>query len=217
MHNDPFLEGICKSLISVHGAHTLLLYGSHADGSAGADSDYDIAAFGSVTTVLRDAREINGIFLDIFVYPEAVLLTPTKEYLRLRGSKILIQRGNEAEDFLNVLEQIFGRGPTPLAVDEIAARKVWVRKMLARIERGDVEGNYRRIGLLAALLEDYFHYRARWYLGPKKSLQWLKEFDPVTHHAFALALEPGANREVIHQLAKHVVSLTSDSSGNDER
>jgi hypothetical protein len=73
--------------------------------------------------------------------------------------------------------------------------------MHARLGRGDVEGNFRRVWLLTALLEDYFHLRGLWFEGPKRAFLWLAEHDPVAHAAFERALVPGAPREAIAALA----------------
>jgi len=204
MRSESILDHACEELISVHAAHTILLYGSRADGSAVADSDYDIAAFGSIDKPFRIARLFNGAYLDVFVYPEALLLKPTEEYLKLIGSKIVLQRETEAERFLGKLEEVFRRGPEPLPTDEVEARKVWARKMVARIERNDPEGNYRRVWLLTVLLEDYFHIRGMWCQGPKKSLRWLEQFDTPAYHAFCLALKPGASSEAVLTLVQLV-------------
>lgn len=205
MSIDPFLARICGEIVSTHKAHTILLYGSRAHGSPSAHSDYDIAAFAPNSTTFRDARNIDGLFLDLFVYPESVLANPSEEYLPLRRSKIIRQRQTEADRFLASLEEIFLRGPEPLSADEIAARKAWSLKMVSRITRGDIEGNYRRVSLLTALLEDYFHIRGAWYQGPKKALQWLEEFDQPAHRAFAMALEPTATHETIASLVHLLV------------
>lgn len=204
MELDPFLKRICDELVTAHRAHTILLYGSRADGSAGPGSDHDLAAFAPVERTIRDARLVDGAFLDAFVYPESVLLRPAEAHLALRGSKILVQRGSEASDFLAGLDELFARGPTRLPEDEIEALKVWALKMVGRIRRGDLEGNYRRVWLLTALLEDYFLIRGSWYQGPKKSLLWLERFDPPTHRAFVAALAPGAGDEAIVSLVKLV-------------
>lgn len=115
--------------------------------------------------MLRDARLVEGSFLDVFVYPEAELQACREDHLRLRGSKVLLQRGTEADAFLAALDEYYRRGPALLPADEVAARKVWAQKMVERTRRGDVEGNYRRVWLLQALLEDYFHIRGTWYQG----------------------------------------------------
>jgi hypothetical protein len=202
---DPVLDRVARELLASDGIHTILLYGSRADGSARADSDYDIAAFGAVARPRRIARLDAGAHLDIFVYPDSVLLAPAEDYLKLRGSRVLVQRDPQADDFLRGLDAIHRAGPAPLAADEIEARRVWARKMMARTAHADAEGNYRRVWLLQALLEDYFHIRAAWYEGPKKALRWLAEFEPVTHAAFCAALEPGASDDVIGALVERVV------------
>jgi len=204
MRTDPILNQVCKELVAVQAVHTILLYGSRADGSAGADSDYDVAAFGPIDKSFRVARLIDAVYLDGFVYPEALLLEPTEEYLKLRGSHVVLQRGAEAEDFLSKPEEIFRRGPEPLPSDEIEARKVWAHKMAARMQRADLEGNYRRAWLLTALLEDYFHLRGLWYQGPKKSLRLLEQFDAPTYDAMRLALEPNASTEAFFSLVHFV-------------
>ena len=205
MQDDEFIARLCDDLRTSHAAHTILLYGSHADGSASADSDYDLAAFAPIETSFRIARVVEGRYLDAFVYPEALLLAPTEELLKLRESRILLERDTAARDFLSQLDAIHLRGPTPLPADEIDARKVWAHKMLARMTRGDAEGHYRRVWLLWALLEDYFHLRGQWYEGPKRALRWLQQFDPLTHDAMRLALAPNASDEAIAALVHRVV------------
>ena len=107
---EPLLRRVYNELISEHNAHTILLYGSRADGPFGDDSDYDIAAFGPIGEPFRIARLEDGLYLDIWVYPEADLARePALEHLRLRGSKILLQRDNEAKSFLDKVEERFRR------------------------------------------------------------------------------------------------------------
>jgi len=200
--NELVLERICKELVAAHKMHTILLYGSRADGSASEDSDYDVAAFGPIKEPFRIARLVNGAYLDVWAYPEDALLSPTDESLRLRGSRIIMQRDSEADVLLGKLESLYRRGPPPLPTYEVAARKVWAHKMLARIEHADPEGNYRRVWLLQALLESYFHVRGQWFEGPKKSLRWLQQFDLPAYHAFCLALRPGATNQDIASLVQ---------------
>jgi hypothetical protein len=200
MSDNAVLAQICEELVSVHQVHTILLYGSRADGSAGDDSDYDIAAFGPVAEAFRIARQVGAAYLDVWVYPEACLAEATEESLRLRGSRIVMQRARDGEAHLAKVDALFRRGPTPLSANEKEARRVWAHKMLARIARGDPEGNYRRVWLLQALLEDYFHRRGLWFEGPKKSLRWLEQSDPPAYLAFCVALEPAASSQAIAAL-----------------
>lgn len=193
------LKRICRDL-SKAGAHTILLYGSHADGSANEFSDYDVAAFAPVKRVTRDTRRLDGQFLDVFVHPEQTLDRPSPELLTLRGSRILAQRNGDATRFLAGLEALYRKGPEPLSADEIEARDVWARKMALRAQRGDPEGDYRRAWLLTALLEDYFVTRGRWFEGPKKGFQWLRAHEPTLCHAFEQALKPHAPLAAVDDL-----------------
>ena len=197
---DDLLDRICRDL-ALQGAHTILLYGSRADGSANAHSDYDVAAFAPVDRTRRDTRVVDDCFLDVFVHPDDVLARPVnRDVLPLRGSLILMQRNDDATRFLASLDELYRRGPERLPDDEIRARDAWARKMALRARRGDIEGDYRRAWLLTALLDDYFVTRGRWFEGPKKSLEWLRVNLPALHHAFEVALRPGASVESIDEL-----------------
>jgi hypothetical protein len=212
--SDAALARICQELVSVYRMHTVLLYGSRADGSATADSDYDIAAFGPIDAPLRIARPQDGAYLDIWAYPEAMLGEATEEFLRLQGSTIVLQRGQDAQVFLSRVDEIYRRGPPPLSANELAARRVWAHKMLARVERADPEGNYRRVWLLYALLEDYFQSRGLWSQGPKKSLRWLERFDLPVYQAYCLALQPGADHASIAALVHLLAGPSADLSAS---
>ncbi|AXE33655.1 nucleotidyltransferase domain-containing protein [Chromobacterium phragmitis] len=184
--------------------HTVLLYGSRADGSANQGSDYDIAAFGAVAKMTRDTRRVDGQYLDVFLYPDSALDAPTEAHLALRGAKILSQRGGEASRFLDRLDALHAAGPQALAEDEAQARRDWAHKMAARIQRGDAEGDYRRVWLLTALLEDYFALRGMWFEGPKKALRWLERHDGEGWLAFERALKPNAGDPAIAALVLRV-------------
>ncbi len=204
---DALLKAVCESLVRDSNAHAILLYGSRADGTENEFSDYDVAAFADVPSVTRDTRVIDGRFLDVFLHPSAVLREPSKEYLTLRGSRILVQIGTEASDFLAELDAIFDRGPDVLSDDEIEARRTWARKMALRMRRGDIEGNFRRAWLLTALLGDYFSLRGMWYEGPKKSFRWLATSDLATYRAFGDALKPDAPHDRIDAVVERVVDI----------
>lgn len=199
------VQTVCKELQSKYSAHTILLYGSRANGTASADSDLDIAAFGPVSSMVRVAHLRDDIYVDGFLYPEGVLSNPSEEHLRFVGAKILLQKNRMAESFLSSLEALYLAGPTPLPQDELEARRAWMRKMLLRVRRGDTEGHYRRVWLLTVMLEDYFHLRQRWFEGPKKAFAWLQEHDPKTFSAFESALKPNADIETIEVAVGHVL------------
>ena len=204
--NDPFLQTVVDELVFAHGAHTILLYGSRADGSADAGSDYDIAAFAAIGRTTRITRQEGAAFLDVFVYPEEQLESTSTEFLKLVGGRVLRERDDAGRRLIERAESLLARGPEPLPPDERKALGDWARKMLVRMQRADAEGDYRRAWLLMELLPDYFQLRGLWYRGPKKSFMWLAEHDPPAHGAFLAALAPGAQDSAIRALVDAVLS-----------
>lgn len=150
-----------------------------------------------------------GVYLDAFIYPESDILDHEEEFLRLRGGKILCEKGQFATKLLRKIDEIYTKGPSDLSADEIQVRSIWIDKMLKRSMRGDVEGDYRRAWLLYGILEDYFALRKKWYLGPKESFQWLSSHDPETFALFKAALAPLAKRIDLESLVKRVLSVTN--------
>jgi len=198
---DPLLDTLCADLRAAHGAHAIVLYGSHADGTATPESDVDIAVFADVERELRDARWVHGVFLDAFVHPLALLdAEPGDALLKLGDSVVLLDDDGRAARLVERVRAKLAAGPAALAEDDAQMRRTWAWKMMDRIGRGDAEGDYRRHWLLMQLLEDWFALRGRWYLGPKRALAWLQREDPAAHALFAAALRPGAEDAAIRAL-----------------
>jgi hypothetical protein len=150
---------------------------------------------------------VDGHFLDVFLHPDELLTRPVSpELLPLRGSRILVQRNDAASRLLAAIEDLYQRGPERLSADEVRARDTWACKMALRARRGDVEGDYRRVWLLTALLEDYFVTRGRWFEGPKKALADLRLREPALFEAFGSALKIGAGLDSLDR----VVALATD-------
>ena len=204
MHSESIIAEIAEDLRVRHGCHTAILYGSRAAGDPRPDSDYDLAGFGTAAKTRRDARKWRGAYLDVFVHPQARLTDPSPDLLPLRGGVVLFERDGAGARLLARLEEMFRAGPERLSEDELAARKVWAWKMVDRSAHADIEADYRRAWLLMALLEDYFALRHAWYLGPKRSFQWLKANAAQVHAAFEVALRPDAGLDEIAVLVEAV-------------
>ena len=54
--DEALRDALIDELRRVHGAHTIVLYGSRARGDATDESDIDVAAFADVATTTCDAR-----------------------------------------------------------------------------------------------------------------------------------------------------------------
>lgn len=188
-----------------HRCHTAILYGSWARGDATPGSDVDVLCVRKGGVPRRDARCIDGVYLDAFIYPEAALATPDASMLRLVGGVVLRTRGRFAHRLLDDVRALDERGPDPLPDDERQARIVWAHKTLGRIGGQDAdEGNYRRIGLVLQALEDHFSLAGKWFRGSKEAFRWLRSNAPATHQHFAAALRPDAPADALAMLVQAV-------------
>ena len=124
----------------------------------------------------------------------------------MRDAIVLFEAGTFGTTFVRKLHRALRKIYTPLPDDEIQARRVWVYKMLERIQVGDVEAHYRRSWLHQALLIDYFEIRGQRYWGPKEALAHLKRFDPTTFRLFKNALEDPTDLKVLRRLVAKVAN-----------
>lgn len=199
----PSLKAVIAEVCRTHKFHTLVLYGSHARGEGGRGSDFDLLAIRKGGKPLRDARYWRGTYLDIFVYPESKV--KARDFMQVRGGRVLME--NDAKfgtKLLAAIERRYAKGPPALPADQRQVEIVWTQKTLERARRGDVEGNFRRVWLLSALLQNYFALRQLWYEGPKRSLSWLEVHDPQTAKLFAAALKPNAGLSALTRLVRAV-------------
>jgi len=199
------LERLIVEVTAQHGCHTAILYGSYARGDATAESDVDLLCVREDGTAVRDARVVDGVYLDAFVYPESALATPDVELLRILNGRVVVERDGFGTALLASVQTFHDRGPPSVPDDERRALLVWSRKTLerARADRG-LESGYRRMQLVLQALEDYFALRNAWFLGSKGAFAWLAAHDSAVHARFERALCDGASDEVLAELVELV-------------
>lgn len=209
VRRDPLLAKLIGELVQRHGCHTVVLYGSRALGTATADSDYDLLGIRDGGEPTRDARLVDGFFLDAFIYIENDLEDAGATLLQVhRGLPLLDPRGTGAR-LVAAVARTLASPPPPVPRVELEARRTWCGKMLGRIRRGgplDVEAHYRRAWLLVELLELYFVLRGRHFLGPKQSFEYLRAHDEPVFRAFSAALAPGAPVSAVEALVELVIA-----------
>jgi predicted nucleotidyltransferase len=204
---DQLLEEITSLLIKEHGCHTVILYGSRTRDESDSTSDYDIVAIREEGEIEKDCRMLGNAYLDAFIYPEAYIKQPDEFLTRIRGGSVIKQKGSVGDKLLTKVKEIFDMGPQKTPAWEKQEIKLWLPKMLARAERDDTEGNFRRHWLLHESLNSYFRLNDLWYLGPKESFAWLKSNDPKVYTAFNSALEVDADISIIRSLVNLIVDM----------
>jgi hypothetical protein len=208
-----FEESLVAELRRVHGVHTIILYGSRSRGEATPESDIDVACYADVAEGTRDARLWNDMYLDAFIYPSAQLgEAPTAKRLKLSGGQVLLDERGLAAAYLERIAALEEQGPPALPEALQRERRVWIRKMLSRVRRGDLEAHYRHHWLLYQILEDYFVLRGEWYRGPKRALADLLNTNPDTFAVFERALLPGAPVTTLEALAELVLGESEPSA-----
>lgn len=203
--SDPFIQFALNELIHKHGCHSVIIYGSRSRNDFTIESDYDLIGIKKDGVKFRDARLIEGKYLDAFVYPESDVSGKEEELLRIRNGIALQEVGSFASKLLEKVNQIYLRGPKPMSDDEIQAIRAWIPKMIERSSKNDLEGNYRRTWLQFDLLQNYFELRKKWYLGPKESFLWLAQNDPITYSIYDEVLRNNSDMNNLRKLAKRIL------------
>ncbi len=187
-------ERILDYLEKTYRPEAVIAYGSFADGSANANSDFDALVIADGERK-HDASVVDGVVLDVFVYPPETFQSEydPEEFVQVRDGKILLDRNGAAarlrERVLDYTEHI------PLKTAEEVRQEIgWCEKMLLRTEREDPEGYFRWHWVLHDSLEIYFDARGLNYFGPKKALRLMERTDPESFRIYSGALRE-LNRE----------------------
>lgn len=205
--NDPILKRITNTLINEYKCHTVILYGSRARGLATSTSDYDILGVRKNGQRIRIAKKQNNFFWDVFIYSEKDLKSLTEESFVWRDAKIIFQKGTYGTKFLQRLSDHLKQPFTPHPKDEIKVLKVWAQKQLERCRVDNIQGLFRRVEFLNALIDHYFYVRQKRFLGPKEGFAWIEIYDPMTFKLIKRALKNPTNLTFLKAAAERVYKV----------
>jgi predicted nucleotidyltransferase len=187
-------------LCARHSLQTIFLYGSRAQGTHRPDSDFDLLlvrdgeSSASPSREERDVHDFEGHLVDAWVHtPESLDPENDSGLLRLQCSVLLFDRDGFGAGLLARVHEVAARGPRPMSDGDRGAFRVWLPKMIARLQGPDplVAGHYRA-ELLNALLPTWFQARREWYRGTRHASAWLRQHAPDVAITFEAALAPGA-------------------------
>ncbi len=121
--------------------------------------------------------------------------------------KVVHETRGIGADYIARVKQKLANGKEPMSeVDRLHIQE-WVVKMLERARDGDLDGNYRRTWLQHDLLKMYFDIRGKWYLGSKKSFQYMKQNDNAIYSLFEQVYENPLDIDLLDKLASKVVCI----------
>lgn len=94
---------IIEYLVNQYEPHTIILYGSYADGSNNTNSDFDALVITDKKCTTHDGNELEGILLDVFIYNTSDFNNEIdyKKYVQIyEGNIVLDQRefGKKLQD-----------------------------------------------------------------------------------------------------------------------
>lgn len=205
-------DEIITYLMETYRPEAVIVYGSQADGSAGAHSDFDALVIAEHEPS-HDESVIDGTVLDVFIYPPRTFSGDfdPEDFVQVFDGKIVLdQNGTAARLQQRVLEYISAMPKKTAA--ELRQELAWCEKMLARTARADAEGYYRWHWLLCDSLEICFDIMGQTYYGPKKAQRQLKETDGEAFEIYTRALKEFTQES----LAAWIACLKSRAAADED-
>ena len=185
----------------------IIAYGSFADGSANKNSDFDALVIADKEKT-HDSSVIDGIVLDVFIYPSDTFRQnyDPEEFLQVWDGNILLDTNGVAACLQKQVLDYIAHIPRK-TVEKISQEVSWCEKMLSRTMREDAEGYYRWHWVLFDSLEIYFDVKGLHYYGPKKALRFLEQTDPEAFRIYTKALRE-FKREYLSAWISHLKSIS---------
>lgn len=183
------MEEILKYVQQEYAPLSIILYGSYANGTKDVNSDFDALVISHNHDQYHDTSFINGIQLDVFVYPASFFEGDfdCNDFIQIFDGKIMIDSNGIGKSLQSrVLSCLQNRPHKTIAENQ--ANIDWCVKMFERTKRHDAEGMFRWHWVLTDSLEIFCDIAQHPYLGPKKTLKWMEEKHSTAFHYYENAL-----------------------------
>ena len=138
----------------------------------------------------HDASVIDGIILDVFIYPPDTFLSEydPEKFVQVLNGSIVHDKNGTAERLQKQVRSYMENKPKK-STDDIRQEIAWCEKMLLRTERDDAEGYFRWHWVLTDSLEIYCDVIGSFYYGTKKTLRCMEQTDEEAFRIYAKALK----------------------------
>lgn len=201
------IKQVLEYLKHKYKCHMIILYGSYANGTNDDRSDIDIMGFSDdVNNCINDNSIINGVELDSWIYNTSDM-TNVEDFIHILDGKVLLDEQEKSSTFFNRIQELYDRGPVKMSSNDKEHSVKWLNRMFNRCKKKDLEAYYRHHWLVVESLQIYFDIRGLWYLGSKKSLEWLKEHDLQAYELYALALKGKVGGVEVRNYINHVINV----------
>lgn len=172
------MDNIIEYIKAKYHPRVLIIYGSFADGSNNANSDFDALAIADVAVESHDSSFVDGTEMDLFIYPEEKFKGEIDwgNFPQLYDGKIVVDTDGIALKVVTAVRNYIDNKPQKTQSEKCFSIE-WCEKMMLRILRNDAEGFFRLHWLLVDSLEVYFDLIGIPYPGPKKGLKKMSEID----------------------------------------
>ena len=184
------LDEIIKYIKTKYNPISIIVYGSYASGTNNLNSDFDAIVISYDYERFHDTSFVDGVELDVFVYPLSYFERgyEHKDFIQILDGIIITDSNGIGEKLQEDVKDYFSK-ITVKTDNEIRASIDWCVKMFERVKRNDCEGMFRWHWVLIDSLEIFCDIMNQPYLGPKKSLKWMKEKHPLAFNYYKKALE----------------------------
>lgn len=183
------MQKIIEYLVVEYDPNTIIVYGSFADGTNTAVSDFDAMIIADGDFNAHNGRVVDGVLLDVFIYKTSDFAAEIRpaDFTRIFDGNIVLDKSGVGARLKNdVLKYIENCPKKTLAENTFQVE--WCEKMLARARTTDAEGYYRRHWLLHDSLEIYFDICGQYFYGSKKALAFMEKSDPSAKLIYENAL-----------------------------
>ena len=183
------MEQIMKYIQQKYTPLSVILYGSYANGTNNLNSDFDALVISSNHEQYHDTSFINGVQLDVFVYPASYFDGDynCEDFVQIYDGQIIADNSDIGRT-LQTRIQTYVQNRPHKSNTEIQANIDWCLKMFERAKRNDAEGMFRWHWVLIDSLEIFCDIMHHPYWGPKKSLKWMAENHPTAYSFYEKAL-----------------------------
>lgn len=167
----------------------IIVYGSYADGSATAESDFDVLVISKDHAPKHDVSFVENVELDAFIYPLSHFEGEVDyaDWLQIAEGNLVLDSDGIGRNLKDKVQQYLETMPLKSSA-EIEESLAWCKKMMLRMKKADAEGMYRRHRLVVDSLEIYCDIMMERYLGSKKTLRKMRQENPIAYNCYSDAL-----------------------------